>query len=236
MAICEAITVVSAGLKQELVSHKIAGEKITVIPNGIDTNQFKILDNQYCRNKLGIETDRPIILYVGRLSEEKNVSTLIKATAALIHGGHNVRLLIVGEGPLKNELMVLAGELGIDSFVRFIGKVGHSQVSLWMGAADYFCLPSIREGCPNVILEALGSGRPVIASRVGAIPDIVTDDSGIMFTPEDVEELTLSLKRAFATEWSPIKIKESVKKLSWEKAAAEYVKIFRQSRIKRPSS
>jgi len=96
-----------------------------------------------------------------------------------------------------------------------------------MGAANYFCLPSLREGCPNVILEALGSGRPVIASRVGAIPDVVTDKSGILFTPQNVEELSAAIEKALAINWSAQEITASVAKLSWEHAAEQYIRVFK---------
>ena len=226
---CEKVTVVSNSLKQELINHGIQGGKINVIPNGIDTSQFRVLDKSECRSNLHIETRLPVVLYVGRLSEEKNVSTLLKSTAALADKGLSICLNLVGDGPLKNELKALAQQLGIQDSVNFVGKVDHSQIGMWMGATDYFCLPSLREGCPNVILEALGSGRPVIASRVGAIPDVVSKESGILFTPENVEELSDSLKTAFETKWSAEVISGSVQKLSWENAAGSYFEVFQQA-------
>lgn len=229
LASCEAITVVSKNLKQELVNHNIDENKITVIPNGIDTHHFGIQNKDSCRKSLGIYSKRPVVLYVGRLSEEKNVSTLIRATSILVQKNIKMMLYLVGDGPLNSQLNDLVNELGIKNSVKFVGKVSHDQVSLWMGAADYFCLPSLREGCPNVILEALSSGKPVIASRVGAIPDVVTERSGILFTPGNTDELSNSLKAAFEGDWSPLKISNSVKNLSWEHAAHHYTEIFEQA-------
>jgi len=229
LSTCEAITVVSKSLKQELVNHKIEESKITVIPNGIDISRFRIHDKENCREILGIICKVPMVLYVGRLSEEKNVSTLIRATSIIVQEDIPMKLYLVGDGPLDAHLKVLVNELGIKDSVKFVGKVSHDEVSLWMGATDYFCLPSLREGCPNVILEALGSGKPVIASRVGAIPDLVSVESGILFTPENFNELAESLKTAFEVDWSPAIISHPVKNFSWEHAAQRYIDIYQQA-------
>ena len=223
---CRAVTVVANSLKDELIGHKIVDRKISVIPNGIDINQFKILDKKHCRQQLSIDTELPVILYVGRLSVEKNVETLINACAQVISAGNPVQLYLVGDGPLEDSLKMLTKELDIEKYVHFVGKVDHSKISIWMNASDYFCLPSLREGCPNVILEALGSGVPVIASRVGAIPDVVNANSGILFTPTKIEELASAIAQAIERNWSARDIAASVGKLSWEHAAAQYFEVF----------
>jgi len=170
-----AITVVSKNLKNELIKHKINADKITVIPNGVDIDSFKIQDRNHCRQKLNIKSSEPMVLYVGRLSEEKNIKSLIIAAEKLISRGNHFNLYVVGDGPLESELKALSKQLKIEKNVHFVGKVDHSEISTWMASTDFFSLPSIREGCPNVILEALGCGRPVISSNVGAIPDVVNE-------------------------------------------------------------
>lgn len=222
-----AITVVSNNLKTELISNKIEENKITVIPNGIDTKRFKILDKAICRDTLNISNDGiPIIIYVGRLSEEKSISTLVNATHNLIQTSINVKVYLIGDGPELTYLSNLVNNLDISKHITFVGKVDHQEISKWMGASDYLCLPSIMEGCPNVILEALGSGRPVIASKVGAIPDIVTNKSGILFEAQDVADLTDSIKTALKVQWNAEEIIESVRHLSWEEAAKKYFDVF----------
>jgi len=96
-----------------------------------------------------------------------------------------------------------------------------------MGACDFFCLPSLREGCPNVVLEALSCARPIIASRVGAIPDIVNEGSGILFTPDNIESMTMAFEKAFKTDWDEKTISNSVTELSWENAAGKYLDVFK---------
>ena len=220
-----AITVVSNDLKRVLVDEKFEAEKITVIPNGVDSSQFKLLDRDKCRQQLDVSLQQKIILYVGRLSEEKGVDSLLRAFAQLEKDPH-LFLYLVGDGPLNKHLQTVAKELSVDDRVVFVGKVDHQAVSLWMGACDYFTLASLREGCPNVILESLGSGRPVIASNVGAIPDVVTENSGILFEPQNIESITQAFERAFEKNWDHREIAESVKSLSWESAADKYLKVF----------
>ncbi len=225
---CPAITVVSNGLRQELVDNGVSADKIHVIPNGIDTEHFRIQDKNECRAQLGIEPGGPMLLYVGRLSEEKDPATMLRALQRLQSRDKPLSAYLVGDGPLMQELRELVRQLGLEQSVTFVGKVSHKLIDQWMGATDFLCLPSLREGCPNVILEALGSGRPVIASRVGAIPDVVTAHSGILFTPGDVEQLAEAMETALETLWSDTVIKASVSKLSWEAAAENYASVFRQ--------
>lgn len=222
----QAITVVSNNLKNELIKNNIPNDKITVIPNGIDIEKFKVLDKKSCRKSLHLDNDMPIILYVGRLSEEKSVSTLIDAAFKLIKSGTNIKVYLVGDGPLYEQLLNKVKELKIIDNIIFVGKVDHDDISTWMGATDYFCLPSLREGCPNVILESLGSGRPVVASKVGAIPDIVTSDSGVLFTPKDIDGLVSALKYALSKNWDSNKISSSVQSLSWDEAAKKYNDVY----------
>ena len=110
-------------------------------------------------------------MYVGRLSEEKSVETLVRAAALLARRHADLSVHLIGDGPLGPGLQVLSASLGAGGIVHFEGAKSHAEVAQWLSACDVFCLPSIREGCPNVVNEALASGRPVVASRVGGIPD-----------------------------------------------------------------
>jgi len=221
-----AVTVKAESLKQVLINNGANPAKISVIPNGVDTTKFRILDQGQCRTNLGLTGRNPLILYVGRLSEEKNVATLIRAIAQLVSSGEIIDLAVVGSGPLDNELTRLSNELGVNGNVRFYGDVDHETISTWMGAADYFCLPSFREGCPNVVLEALACGKPVIASRVGAIPDFVSASNGILFNPENLTDVVTSITSALATDWDPLAISRTVQDLSWDATAANYARVI----------
>jgi glycosyltransferase involved in cell wall biosynthesis len=88
-----------------------------------------------------------------------------------------------------------------------------------MAAADVFCLPSVREGCPNVILEALASGRPVVATRVGGIPELVSERTALLVPPADAEALGSALRQALDARWDPAALRQSVSHFSWDTSA-----------------
>lgn len=225
-----ALILVSRGLKQELEKNDIRLPSTHVIPNGVDLEKFHILPRDACRDRLGIVESLPLVLYVGRLSQEKSIHSLIEAIAHLAASGKVFNLYLVGDGPLRAELQKLAIHHGIGERIHFVGKVEHNEVATWMGAADFLCLPSLREGCPNVILEALGSGRPVLASKVGAIPDFVTADTGILFTPGDIESISRTLTAAGEREWDADVIHRSISGFSWEETARKYFEVFQNCR------
>lgn len=225
----DAVTVVSEALKNVLIKEaSIPADKITAIPNGVDVTQFKSADMKECRKILNLNMNDEIILYVGRLSSEKGIDSLITAFSKL-ENRENLKLYIVGEGPLRKALSRQIDNYKLTERVKLVGKVDHSKISVWMGSCNYFSLPSLMEGCPNVVLEALGSGRPVIASNVGAIPDIVTNESGILFEPTNISDMVKSFNNALIKDWDYHAIAESVKSLSWEHAAERYVEVFKST-------
>ena len=112
---------------------------------------------------------------------------------------------------------------------QFLGQVQHDAVPGWIASANLLVLPSLREGCPNVVLESLASGTPVIASSVGAIPDIVGHDSGILVPPNDPEGLAAALGEGIDRNWDPMLISRSVSQLTWEAAAAGYLELIEQA-------
>ena len=95
-----------------------------------------------------------------------------------------------------------------------------------MGASDVFCLPSLQEGCPNVVLEALFSGRPVVASRTGGIPEMVNSRNGVLVEPGDAAGLSDGLDQALARQWDAHAIRDSIAHFTWETAAERYHSIF----------
>jgi glycosyltransferase involved in cell wall biosynthesis len=223
-----AVTVVSDGLRERLVAGGVAPERVTTIPNGIDTSAFQVRDRAEARRGLKLAANGTYVLYVGRLSEEKSPGTLVTAMAALGAAHPAAELLMVGDGPLRRVLAEQVRALGIDNRVRFVGQQGHEQVATWMAAADCLCLPSLREGSPNVVLEALGSGLPVVASSVGDVPTVVTGESGILVPPNAPAPLATALAAALDRSWDRMAIHRSVATRSWETVALAYWTTFRR--------
>jgi glycosyltransferase involved in cell wall biosynthesis len=234
LAAAPAVTVVSEALRERLIARGVAPERITTIPNGIDAGRFQVRDRAAARRRLGLVAQQAYILYVGRLSEEKSPGTLVTAMATLRSTHPSAGLLVVGDGPLRRALTDQAHTLGLRDRVRFVGHQGHDEVATWMAAADCLCLPSVREGSPNVILEALGSGLPVVASRVGDIPRVVTDASGILVPAADAPALAAALAAALERDWDRAAIHRSVASRSWEEVALAYWETFRRT-LDRPA-
>ncbi|RDH83771.1 MAG: hypothetical protein DIZ80_06435 [endosymbiont of Galathealinum brachiosum] len=220
------VTVVSSRLKQVLVSNGIKEDNIKVILNGVDVNKFKLLDSDINRKKLNLDKSSKIILYVGRLSFEKSIDSLINAFHKIHHTNIELLLVIIGDGPELGFLHEIVESLGLNKVVKFIGKVSHDEINSWFSSADIFCLPSLREGCPNVVLESLSSGCPVVASDVGALPDLITKDSGLLFEPKNIDDISNKLTLALNHKWNRKLIHDSMKSFTWEEVASQYFQVY----------
>lgn len=211
----ERIIAVSSALHDKVVELGIPTERVLVQRNGVDGQRFQVRDKMEARCDLGLALDRSLVVYVGNFKQEKGVAVLVDATAKL--GRDDVDVALVGDGPQKQILLEQARDLGIESQVKFCGRRPHGEIPAWMAAADVVCLPSYREGCPNVVLEALAAGRPVVASRVGGVPELVSDATGVLIPPGDPDALSRGLDRALTRSWEPEGLRASVDCLSWSK-------------------
>lgn len=158
---------VSKALKDKIESLNVSPDKIKVLRNGIDLERFRPLDRAAIRTKLGVTG--LVWLSVGHLVELKGVHVAIAALAQL----RDVTLLIAGEGPELDALAQLAKRLGVAERVRFLGAVEHDALCDYYNAVDALVLASSREGMPNVVLESLACGTPVLATAVGGIPEVI---------------------------------------------------------------
>ncbi len=177
----------------------------------------------------------PLLLYVGRLSPEKGVDDLLRATAQLHEQNPDaVRLLIVGDGAQREPLWHLAVELGLERVVGWVGRVAPDEVNTYLTAADLICLPSHMEGVPNVALEAFACGRPVVASQVGGIPEIMTDDTGVMTEPRNPRSLATAIQFALQAKWDETTIRQHAKGFDWSQNARELETILTHAIDTRP--
>ena len=159
--------------------------RIAVILNGINLATLVAgeAQRQRIRQRLGIADDTWLILAVGRLVPDKGHRYLIDALtrAEVRRTGQSFRLVLVGDGPLRNELQAQARSRGLEQQITFAGLLPHDEVPGWLWAADIAVLPSLAEGLPLSLLEAMACGRPVIASRVGAVANVLKDGvSGLL--------------------------------------------------------
>lgn len=193
-----AVVSVSTALRDLLAAEGIDAARIHVIYNGIDRNLFRPLDRAEARHGLGLDAAKKIILYAGNLEPVKGLDLLIEAFGRLEAAAE---LHIIGDGPEERRLAGLARRLPAGKQVRFHGRVEHRHIGAWFNACDVFCLPSLAEGTPNVVLEALACRTPVVASETGGIPEVVPAGSGILFRRGDAGALAHALAEALARSW-----------------------------------
>lgn len=172
--------------------------KIGVVANGVDTARFATRSGrESTRAELGIAPEAIVVGTVGRLNEVKRQDRLIRAFARVHATSPTARLLLVGDGVLMADLRRLAADLNIESGVHFAGY--QTEPERFLGAMDLFALTSRSEGMPLAILEAWAAGVPVVASRVGGIPEMIADgQTGLLFDPEDENALVASIHRLIA--------------------------------------
>lgn len=161
------VVVVSKKLGATAQELGVAESQIDLVYNGIDRERFCIRDQAQARETLDLPKDNPIVLYVGTLAEHKGAQDLLTAAAQLAEQRPEVRIAFMGDGPLADK--VAAAQPNVIA----LGRKGHSEVAGYMNACDLLCLPSWDEGMPNVVREAHASGRPVVATDVGGIPEAV---------------------------------------------------------------
>lgn len=170
---------------------------VRTVPNGADTRVFRPRDASEARARLGLPDDGPVISFVGKLVPRKGVDTLIEAMGILGRRPGGAPLLVAaGIGEMREGLEERAAALGVADRVRFVGKVAHDEVGWWMAAGDLFVLPSLSEGLPTVVCEAMNCGRPVVATAVDGTPEIVRDgETGLLVPPGDAGALAAALAR-----------------------------------------
>lgn len=154
-------------------------QRIVTVPNGVDPGPFQGLDRPALRRELGVPEDGLVVGSAGRLHFQKGFDLLLKAWPRILAEFPGAELLIAGDGPERGRLESMAGP-----GARFLGE--WSRMPELMGALDLFVLPSRWEGMPNVVLEAMAAGLPVVAARVGGAPELVvegSDETGVLVEP-----------------------------------------------------
>jgi glycosyltransferase involved in cell wall biosynthesis len=188
---------VSQATVDDLVRLGIAPrERFRVVPLGLDLDQFLDLrqsDGLDFRRTLDVGPDEVLLVYVGRLEPIKRLDVMLRAFARARRAGEPVRLAVVGDGAMRRSLATLAGELGLTHHVHFLGY--RRDLEAIVAGADIAVLTSDNEGTPVFLIEAAAGGRPAVATLVGGVPDIVTEDTGALAAPGDEAGLAAGIVR-----------------------------------------
>ncbi len=184
---------VSDDLYESCLGNGVPEHRCRLVYNGIDTNQYqRSLPIADAKVRLGIPPHRMVVGAVGRLSQEKGFDLLIQAVANLIDTGIDLQLIIAGEGDARAQLEGLISSQSDPSRFRLLGH--RSDTIELFQAMDIFTLSSLREGLPNVILEAMAMETPVVATRIAGVPRLVQHEhNGLLIEPGRTNELTAAL-------------------------------------------
>jgi glycosyltransferase involved in cell wall biosynthesis len=216
------ITLTELG-KKEHVQFKIAAEdKFVVIASGIDINYFSLphKDTPSLKQKLKIPEDAFIFGTVARLEPIKGNRHLIEAFAKILPRHSHARLLLTGDGPQRKELESLCQELNLNNHVCFAGF--QSDVGPYLQIMDNFVLASLNEGMGRSILEAMACGKPIIATRVGGIPELIEhNQTGLLVESNDVEALSAAMESILKSKEDAQRLGENAKKKAGHRYSLE---------------
>jgi glycosyltransferase involved in cell wall biosynthesis len=232
MNFASTILSVSEDLKLHIVNLGISENKVHVVPNGVDIEKFKSVGKEHARNLLNLPQNKNIVLFVGALRKIKGVDYLIEAAKNFVNP--DTELYMVGrDDGLKKSLEKKARELKISNYIKYTGPVNHEEIPLWISASDILVLPSLSEGRPNVVLEALSCEVPVVATDVGGIPELmVNGDTGYLVPAKDPAALSDKINKLLNDESRRVKMGHFGRKsiiqrgLTWEAHAKKTVDIY----------
>ena len=219
------LVTVSEDLRQKALTMGAKPETSRAVVNGCELSIFHVRDRAEARRQLNLDPDAEIVLYIGRMDLRKGLRELVEASAKLHMTRPNLQVYMVGEGPDRPQILQAIESAGATGYIHALPPCQPDDVSVWMAAASLVTLPSYMEGCPNVVLEALACGRPVVATRVGGIPEIMSDACGRLIPPRDPTALAQALDAVLSAEWDAASISAHWSR-SWSTVARELLDIF----------
>jgi sugar transferase (PEP-CTERM/EpsH1 system associated) len=226
------VVAVSRSVQNSLVCYeKIPRKRIKIVVNGIDLKRFQTKGvRKVIRENFGISQTESVIAIVARLCDYKNHENLIRSLAIAHQKNSHIKLLIVGDGPMREELETLTGNLGLKSKVIFTSV--RQDIPDILNAVDMVALCSYYEGTSITILEAMAAGKPVIASRIAGNPDVVKDQkTGILVSPDDPKEIAGAVIRLAGSpdlrkEMGQAGYRRCLKYYTVERMAGEYQNLY----------
>jgi glycosyltransferase involved in cell wall biosynthesis len=194
---CEAMVPSRQQLEGTIRSYFLKRSRVHVVPNGVDTEFFRPRPQAEARATLGIAPG-PLLLCVGRLNRGKGLHHAVEALSLLRGQAPSAQLVVVGAGEEREALETLAGRLGVAPRVRFVGRQPREAVARYLAAADVFVFPvEQEEAAPLAVLEAMSVGVPVVAARIGGVPEVIDrpGENGVLFPPADAQTLAEAVGR-----------------------------------------
>lgn len=223
---------VSRALNQKLIDINVDPSKLLVLRNGVDIHRFHPIPQEKARAELEWP-DEPTLISVGNLVENKGHHIAIELIAQM----PNFRLAIIGGGPEREALEQLAQRQGVAQRVEFVGRIAQERLPTYYSAADILVLASSREGWPNVLLEAMACGTPVLATNVGGIPEVITSPTvGRLTANRSVSGFLAIIQNLWANYPERAAVRHYAEIFSWESTTNAQLSLFRSIAAERTSS
>lgn len=219
------VIAVSDDIREKLQDFGIDRSKVHIVPRGVDASHFSPGCRREARQQLGIPAAGQMLLWVGRLVPVKGLDVLLHAFRTLAGQLPELRLYLVGEGPLRKALARTVAAWNLTDRVSFVGPIPKPQLADWYRAADLFVLPSRSEGVPNVLRECVACGTPFVASRVGGIPEAFPHWSDALVPPDEAGVLADKIQQKLVCPDKNLATGE--RPLSWAESAAATAALLR---------
>jgi teichuronic acid biosynthesis glycosyltransferase TuaC len=202
-------------------------ERLHVMRNGVDLRRFTFESRDALRRGLNL-SNGPLLLSVGHLIERKGHDLVIQVLAGLLPDYPGAQLVIIGEGPERERLEACAAAAGVTDSVRFTGALPQQELVRWYGASDLMVLASSREGWANVLLEAMACGTPVVATRAGGTPEVLTaPDVGRVVDQRSVPALRAAVAAMLAAPPPRERVRAHAEAFAWDPTSAQQLQLFR---------
>lgn len=224
------IITVSQSNRDKLLSLGVSTKKLHVIPNGYNGRLFRPLSSFKARKSLGLPLSKKILISVGNLVDAKGHAYLIDAMRIVLKKQKDAILVIVGSGSLKEGLQKKTKALGLDDKIFFAGPKRHEEIPEWINAGDIFVLPSLNEGFPTVIPEALACGKPVVATDVGGVREALRSrDVGLLVEPKNVNSLACGILEGLRKEWYSEAICAYAERYAWNRLIPNIISVYEKA-------
>jgi len=202
---------------------------VEILPTGYDGKRFYPRDQQACRRTLRLPEKKRIILTIGSLVKVKGHIDLIHAISELEGRSKDILCIILGEGNLRNELQKEIKKCGLEEVIKLVGRKPREELPLWINACDIFVLPSLNEGNPTVMFEALACGIPFVSTDVGGVSEIITSkEYGLICESNDCMDLCNKMLDALNIKWNRDAIQSHALQYEWDSQRQNLLEIYKK--------
>lgn len=223
------VIAISGAVRDRLTRDGISPERLAIIPSAVDVAELRAYSGPDIRTRFGLPERGQVAVSLGALTPEKDPSTLVEAAALLVRDLPDLHWVIVGEGPLRSVLQSQMVRLGLEARVHLVGQLADPHMAL--AGADVFVLSSLAEGLGSSVLAAMALDVPVVATRVGGVPDLLGSGGGLMVPAGSPAEFAAAVRRVLFEPGCAVTLKQAARRelgrFTLEAMAEQVVEVYR---------